>query len=107
MARSSWWRPLLASLLLALPLASLPAGPARAQQAVPTPISVLPEGEGRDLVWVHCNICHDLGLVRQQRLDRRLWNGVLDDMKAFGAFFTDEQRQVILEYLLKHFGRGG
>ena len=80
------------------------AAPPVAAQQPPVPPAWLPAGEGRDLVWVHCSICHDLGPVRQQHLDRGTWNGVLDDMKKFGAFFTEEQRGAILEYLLKHYG---
>jgi mono/diheme cytochrome c family protein len=78
-------------------------GPIPAQE-VPQLPSTLPEGEGRDLVQFHCAICHDLNIVRQQRLDERVWNEVLNDMKRFGAVFTDEQRGRILAYLLEHFG---
>jgi len=74
-----------------------------AQQS-PGPPAWLPQGEGRDLVWVHCSICHDFGLVRQQHLGTGAWNGVLDDMKKFGAFFSEEQRGAILDYLVKHYG---
>jgi hypothetical protein len=95
-----WLVPLLAA------VAALGAAAMAADQKsiTPTPIAVLPEGEGRDLVWVHCNICHDLWLVRQQRLDRGAWKGVLNDMKNFGAFFSEEQRGVILDYLVKNYG---
>jgi mono/diheme cytochrome c family protein len=73
-------------------------------QDVPRLPSDLPEGEGRDLVRFHCAICHDLGIVRQQRLSERLWTEVLRDMRGFGAVFTDEQRAKIVAYLVKHFG---
>ena len=91
-------------MLAACVLAWAAAGPPVSAQPAPAPPSWLPAGEGRELVWVHCSICHDLGLVRQQRLDRGTWNGVLDDMKKFGAFFTEEQRPEILDFLLKHYG---
>jgi len=98
-------KPLAAFAALGLAALALGGGAARAQRAlVPTPITALPEGEGRELVWVHCNVCHDLGPVRQQRLGRTAWEDVLADMKKFGAFYSDEQRATILEYLVRHYG---
>ena len=83
----------------ALVLALAGAVPAAAQQ---TAIPPLPEGEGRDLVQFHCSLCHDLTLVRQQRLSRPVWNRILDEMKKNGAVFTEEQRGAILDYLAKY-----
>lgn len=80
-----------------------PGGPASAQE-VPQLPTTLPAGEGRDLVQFHCAICHDLNIVRQQRLTPGVWNEVLDDMRRFGAVFTDAQRPKILAYLAKQFG---
>ena len=71
-----------------------------AQQKIPP----LPEGEGRELVEFHCSICHDLVLVRQQRLSAGVWNEILDRMKTFGAVFDAEQRARIFEYLSKNLG---
>jgi Spy/CpxP family protein refolding chaperone len=93
------WR--LTAPILAVGFALACAVSAAAQQ---TSIPPLPEGEGRDLVQFHCSICHDLTLVRQQRLSRPVWNRILDDMKKNGAVFSEEQRQVILDYLAKHLG---
>jgi Spy/CpxP family protein refolding chaperone len=87
--------------ILAVGFALASAVPAAAQH---NPLPPLPEGEGRDLVQFHCSICHDLTLVRQQRLSRPVWNRILDDMKKNGAVFTEEQRQTILDYLSKHLG---
>ncbi len=64
-----------------------------------------PEGEGRDLVRFHCSICHDLAIVRQQRLSEGVWDEVLEDMLTFGAVFGDAQRAVILKYLATRFGQ--
>jgi Spy/CpxP family protein refolding chaperone len=96
---------LLIALLLALAALSAPrsasgqAGPSQAAAGQP-----LPDGEGRELVQFHCSICHDLAIVRQQRLTRPVWNRILDDMRKNGAVFTEEQRQTILDYLAKHLG---
>jgi len=95
-------RSLVAGFALGLLLCFVVHGGAHAQPA-PEPPYTLPDGEGRDLVQFHCAICHDLGIVRQQRLSERIWNEVLNDMKKNGAVFTDEQRAAILDYLAKHF----
>ncbi|MCH8889895.1 MAG: hypothetical protein IH827_02265 [Myxococcales bacterium] len=47
------------------------------------------QGEGRGLVRFHCSICHDLAIVRQQRLSEGVWDEVLEDMLTFGAVFDD------------------
>ena len=67
--------------------------------------AALPEGAGRELVRFHCSICHDLAIVRQQRLSEGVWDEVLEDMLTFGAVFDDAQRAVILEYLAARFGQ--
>jgi hypothetical protein len=88
---------------VALVMSLYGGGPALAQE-VPQLPTTLPAGESRDLVQFHCAICHDLNIVRQQRLAPSVWNEVLDDMRRFGAVFTDAQRPKILAYLAKHFG---
>ncbi len=81
-------------------LAGLPA-PVSGQEPDP---AALPEGEGRGLVRFHCSICHDLAIVRQQRLSEGVWDEVLEDMLTFGAVFDDGERVVILRYLIERFG---
>ena len=82
-------------------LAGLPASVSGQE---PDP-AALPEGEGRGLVRFHCSICHDLAIVRQQRLSEGVWDEVLEDMLIYGAVFDDTQRAVILEYLASRFGQ--
>lgn len=64
----------------------------------------LPAGAGADLVRLQCGICHDLDLVRAQRLSRDVWEEVLADMLNYGAVFDDAQGAAILDYLAEHLG---
>jgi mono/diheme cytochrome c family protein len=76
------------------------ASGARAAQLFP-----LPEGPGRDLVYGHCQTCHDLqSVVDSAGIPRRAWDGVLDDMRRFGLRITDAQRAAILDYLGSYLG---
>ncbi len=65
----------------------------------------LPEGPGRDLVYGHCQTCHDLQSVLDSAGIRRgAWDAVLDNMKGFGLRISDDQRAKILDYLGTYLG---
>ncbi len=65
----------------------------------------LPQGPGRELIYGHCQTCHDLQSVLDSAGIRRgAWNAVLDNMKGFGLRVTDEQRANILDYLATYLG---
>ena len=65
----------------------------------------LPQGPGRDLVYGHCQTCHDLQSVEDSAGIRRgAWDAVLDNMKNFGLRITDQQRAQILDYLGTYLG---
>ncbi len=65
----------------------------------------LPDGPGRDLVYGHCQTCHDLqSVVDSAGIRRGAWNAVLDNMKGFGLRITGEQRARILDYLATYMG---
>ena len=68
-------------------------------------VEVLPAGEGRDLVRGVCSACHNIALVKQQRLSEWQWEEVLDDMTKFGAPLDDTTRPIILKYLVTHLGQ--
>jgi hypothetical protein len=62
----------------------------------------LPPGPNRDLVVHTCSACHELGnLTDTGGLSPEDWDGTLDDMKSYGAMFTDGERRQILDYLVK------
>jgi mono/diheme cytochrome c family protein len=65
----------------------------------------LPEGPGRDLIYGHCQTCHDLQSVADSAGIRRgAWDAVLDNMKGFGLRVSDDQRARILDYLATYLG---
>jgi mono/diheme cytochrome c family protein len=65
----------------------------------------LPKGPGRDLVYGHCQTCHDLQSVEDSAGIRKgAWAAVLDNMKGFGLRITGEQHDKILDYLGTYLG---
>jgi hypothetical protein len=71
------------------------AGPARSDLLPPTP--------GWELVVGRCIPCHSLEIAVQQRQGPRGWAEIVDRMIRYGAPIPPEDRQVILDYLLRHF----
>jgi cytochrome c len=65
-----------------------------------------PAGPGQAEAGVLCNSCHSLAIVKQQRLSRDTWDKLLTWMveKQGMAKQAPEQRQLILDYLVQHFG---
>lgn len=65
----------------------------------------LPQGPGRDLVYGHCQTCHDLQSVADSAGIRPgAWDAVLDNMRGFGLRISDDQRAKILGYLGTYLG---
>lgn len=65
---------------------------------------VLPEGAGREIVERTCSQCHSLETVLRSRLTRRQWEARIDEMIAKGAKLSDEDIDVIADYLGAHYG---
>jgi hypothetical protein len=51
-------------------------------------------------------VCHDDDVVRQQRLTRAQWDREINKMVGWGARVQPEERETLLEYLLKIAGPG-
>jgi mono/diheme cytochrome c family protein len=65
----------------------------------------LPDGPGRDLVYGHCQTCHDLqSVVDSAGIRRGAWDAVLANMDDFGLRISDDQRAKILDYLGTYLG---
>ncbi len=65
----------------------------------------LPAGPGRDLVYGHCQTCHDLqSVVDSAGIRRGAWDAFLDNMKDYGLRISDDQRARILDYLATYMG---
>lgn len=64
-----------------------------------------PKDRGRELVEDVCTYCHNLDRLRGKQLSREEWRGLIKGMISEGAPVTDEEFSVILDYLVKHYGR--
>jgi competence protein ComEA len=74
--------------------------PARAQTAL-----ALPDGEGKALVQKACSKCHGLVGIIRARNSKEAWAGIVDDMVSRGAEGSDEELEVIIDYLAKNFSK--
>jgi len=52
-----------------------------------------------------CLVCHDDDVIRQQRLTRAQWSREIDKMVNWGARVTPEDREPLIDYLLRLTGR--
>jgi hypothetical protein len=64
----------------------------------------LPPGAHRDLVLRTCANCHSIDLVVAKRHTREQWDQLIGVMVDRGAQATDEEQDLILQYLVSHFG---
>jgi hypothetical protein len=60
---------------------------------------------GRELVRDVCTYCHNLDRLRGKELSREEWRGLTKGMISEGAPVTDEEYSMILDYLVKNYGR--
>ena len=69
---------------------------------------VLPEGEHKALVELHCTRCHSPKLIVQNRQTREGWDDVIDLMQAKHGLWKLEpnDRKSILDYLETHLSPG-
>jgi competence protein ComEA len=64
-----------------------------------------PKDRGRELVEDVCTYCHNLDRLRGQQLSRDEWRDLTKGMISEGAPVTDEEYSMILDYLVKNYGR--
>jgi cytochrome c2 len=69
-----------------------------------THFKTLPAGKGRAEVEAACYACHSADLLAQQRLTEKQWTAATDKMIRWGAVVKDDDKAVIIAYLVKHFG---
>lgn len=65
-----------------------------------------PAGPGQAETGQLCNSCHSLAIVKQQRLSRSTWDKLLNWMVSEQGMAPQapERRELILGYLVEHFG---
>lgn len=74
--------------------------PAKAQDDY----DLLPDGEGKDVVYAMCSGCHSIRLVAQQGLSPKRWEKMLDWMveEQGMAELDTETHDVVMVYLTNH-----
>ncbi len=85
-----------------LSTAALALCAALAQAGEAEPVVNLKDAPGRELASSECAICHSLEYIPSNApaMDRAGWQKTVQKMRErFGAPITDEQAQVILDYL--------
>ncbi len=55
--------------------------------------------DGETLVQERCTVCHDTGRIDREDHTEEEWAEVVDEMIEKGAELTDEERQIVIEYL--------
>ena len=68
-------------------------------------IAAQSKDRGRELVEDVCTYCHNLDRLRGKELSREEWRGLTKGMISEGAPVTDEEFSMILDYLVKNYGR--
>ena len=63
------------------------------------------KSSGRELVEDVCTYCHNLDRLRGKELSREEWRGLIKGMISEGAPVTDEEFSMILDYLVKNYGK--
>ena len=80
-----------------------------AQSFPPTPAEggELVEAAGVEQARAACLSCHGADVITAKRLDRRGWTQVLEREIRWGASVRPEHREILLDYLVQHYGPGG
>jgi len=85
-----------AAVLLALSLSA-------AARAVDDPGKLLPANPSKDLVLEHCQACHSVTLIVQQRISEKSWTAELVKMEKWGSTLPADQNPAVAAYLAKYF----
>ncbi len=95
--------------LSAAPAPSTPAVPPLLPGPAPDPATistqVLPAGDNRNLVVRTCAGCHAIDIVVARQRTQDEWDMLISRMMDHGAKATDDEQQLIFEYLVTHFGK--
>jgi outer membrane receptor protein involved in Fe transport len=67
--------------------------------------TVLPDGPGKEVVESLCAQCHGLDQVTSLHRTRQGWRSSVESMAGYGATFTAEEIDIVVDYLAVHFGR--
>ena len=66
--------------------------------------ATLPPGEGKAIVQRTCVSCHALKVVTAKRASKEQWSTLVDQMISRGADLSDDEVEIVVDYLAKNFG---
>jgi hypothetical protein len=64
----------------------------------------VPRTDGWVLLTSRCVICHGIEIALQQRQGPQGWGEIVDRMVGYGMPLTGQERQMLIAYLVRHFG---
>jgi cytochrome c5 len=67
----------------------------------------LPDGDGKKILQTACTACHGLDGVVKLHLDKDGWEGLVSSMVSNGAQVDQKDFPVLIDYLVKNFGKQG
>lgn len=67
----------------------------------------LPPGKGKAIVARTCVDCHALKVVTSKRATKDQWSALVDQMVSRGADLTDDEIDIVVNYLSKNFALKG
>ena len=68
------------------------------------PLVDLPRGPVRQVILDSCTACHGIDDYAYYAMDRAGWQKLVDSMKEKGAVISDDNRSVLLDWLVTKFG---
>ena len=68
------------------------------------PIVELPKGTVRQVILNSCTACHGIDDYAYYAMDRAGWQKLIDNMKEKGAVISDDDRSILLDWLVSKFG---
>ena len=69
---------------------------------------VLKDSPGKNYIVAHCSMCHSLDYITMHAkvLDRAGWQKTVGKMtKVMGAPISEAEKQIIIDYLTKNYGK--
>ena len=65
----------------------------------------LPAGKEKETFVKMCSNCHAMARVTKARYSKKFWSSVVNDMVSRGAEGAEEDAELVINYLTRHFGK--
>ena len=91
-------------LIVMVAVSSVPVAAQFNNGRVPRPEVALPGGPVRHVILESCTSCHGIDDYGYNALDRAGWRAVVESMEEQGATISDDNRSVLLGWLVLEFG---